>query len=377
MPTYDLNHIRSLFPFLRNGTVYLDHASVGPVPLPTRKAVESYLVQRSEGSINILQDFLRIHTQTKERVGRLLHAPKDRIAFCENTSNGLNILASGLKWKTGDRVILADIEFPANVHPFLNQKRHGVEIDFVKSRNNEIHVEDIERLITARTRVVSISHVQFLHGSRSDMAALGELCSRKGAIFCVDAIQAAGVVPIDVAAMKIDFLSCGSQKWLLTTEGIGFVYVSEETQSRIQQAYLGWLSMKDFFSDFFRYRLDLDATARRYEGGTLNVAGIVALNASLNLLLEIGIPNIQQHLTELTQVCIDRIIGGKVELLTPADPHKRAGIVSFRPPDAQALFEKLKAGNIVVSLREQSIRFSPHFYNTKDEVEKALDVAFG
>ncbi|MBI4417319.1 MAG: aminotransferase class V-fold PLP-dependent enzyme [Ignavibacteriales bacterium] len=366
---------RDLFPFLSKGTVYLDHAAIGPVPRPSRAAVENYLRDRTENDI-ICHVFLKTYAETKARIGTLLNASPDRIAFCDNTSHGLNILAAGLKWKTGDRILLTDVEFPANVYPFLNQKRHGVEIDFVRCRNNRIPVEDVLNALTPHTRLLSISHVQFLNGCRSDLAAIGDLCRTRGVIFSVDAIQAAGAVPIDVKSMKIDFLSCGSQKWLLSTEGVAFVYVSEETQARIEQAYLGWLGINDFFSDFFRYRLDLDATARRYEGGTLNIAGILSLNESIRLLLDVGIHNIEKHLHELTQLCVDRIVRERVELLTPETSADRAGIVSFRPPNAQQTYERLKTKGIVASIREECIRFSPHFYNTHDEVLKALDVAF-
>lgn len=376
MPNYDIVHYRSLFPFLKSGKLYFDHASIGPVPLPTRKAMESYLTSRSEQEINVFLDFLKVHQQTKTRIGALLNCPSERIAFCDNTSNGINILAAGLPWKSGDRIVLTDIEFPANIYPFLNQKRHGVEIDFVNNRGGKILLEDIRKAITPSTRVLSISHVQFLSGFRSDLAALGELCRRQGIIFCVDAIQAAGTTPIDVKSMKIDFLACGAQKWLLSTEGISFIYVSEELQSRIHQAHLGWMSIHDFFSDFFRYRLDLDATARRYENGTLNVAGIMGLHSSLGLLLEVGIVNIQQHVRELTQFIVGRVRKQGLELLTPEEPELRSGIVTFRPADGKKMFDDLRAQNIIVSLREGCIRFSPHFYNTQDELAEAFDKAF-
>lgn len=370
------DRFRPLFPFLKTGAIYLDHASIGPLPDPSRKAIEAYLHRRSESDINVFQSFLKIHALAKKRLGELINASADRIAFCDNTSNGINILAAGYPWKSGDRVLLTDTEFPANVYPFLNQKRHGVEVDFVKFRDNRISLEDLERGLTPKTKILSISFVQFLNGFRADLAAIGAMCRQKNVLFSVDAIQGAGAFPIDVKAMNIDFLASGTQKWLLTTEGTAFVYVSEETQEKIRQAYLGWLSINDFFTDFFRYRLDLDATARRYEGGTLNVAGIFGLNESLAVLLEAGIPEIARHLTDLTRRCIERIVREPVELLTSHVPEERAGIVTFRPPDAQALFEKLKSRNIAVSLREGCIRLSPHFYNTSGEIDTALDAAF-
>ncbi len=374
MTNYDINHYRSLFPLVKNGLTYLDHAAIGPFPTPVRDAVNAYVNKKSETEPNVALEFFRTAAGVRDRIGMLLNSPKERIALTDNTTNGLNILASGLEWKSGDRILLTDIEFPANVSPFLNQRRHGVEVDFVKSRGGRILPEDFERALTPKTRLLSVSHVQFLHGFRSDLGALGELCRRKGIIFCVDAIQSAGVVPIDVQAMKIDFLSSGCQKWLLAPEGVGFVYVSEPMQEKIHQAHLGWTSNKDFFGDFFRYRMDLDPTARRYENSTANVGGVFGLQASLGILLEVGIINIHAHVEVLTQLAIDRLTAKSSELLTPAEPAHRAGIVTFRPHNAQQLFEKFKAERIFVSLREGCIRISPHFYNTSDEMEKVLGV---
>jgi len=374
MPNYDITHYRSLFPYLKSGMVYLDHAAVGPFPKPVSDVISDYVRQKSETNPNVFFDIVKVIVATKERIGKLVNCQKERIAFTDSTSNGLNILAAGLDWKSGERILLTDIEFPANVYPFLNQKRHGVEVDFVKNRNGRIHPEDVEKAITPKTRLFSISHVQFLQGFRSDLVALGDICRRKGIIFCVDAIQSAGVVPIDVQSMKIDFLASGCQKWLLAPEGTAFIYVSEATQEKIRQAHLGWTSIKDFFSDFFRYRLDIDPAARRYENGTLNFAGILGAHASIGLLLEIGIANIHSHVETLTQFAVDRLSDKRVGLLTPKEPLSRAGIVSFRPRNAQELFEKFKAERITVSLREGCIRMSPHFYNTKDEMEKAIDL---
>ncbi|MEE9288796.1 MAG: aminotransferase class V-fold PLP-dependent enzyme, partial [Bacteroidota bacterium] len=286
----------------------------------------------------------------------------------------LNLLATGLKWKVGDRVLLNDMEFPANVYPFLNLKRLGVEIDFVRNRDGRLLLGDIERTITPRTRLLSISHVQFFHGSKVDLEALGVLCASKGIIFCVDAIQAAGVTPIEVHRMKIDFLACGGQKWLMAPQGIAFVYLTEELQSRLEPAYLGWTSIKDYFSDFFRYRLDLQQTAQRYENGALNFLGIAGLHASLSTLLEIGIENIERHVHSVTQHLIDGIRPLGLPLITPEEATARAGILTFRVPNGPALFETLQLNNIQTALREGCIRISPHFYNTIEEIDRTMEV---
>lgn len=377
MPAYDVNSYRSLFPYLQTGLLYFDHAATSPFSTRVRDAMKQYLERKTEKDLNLFHDVLKMMAETRQQLAGLLNCPSERIALIDSTSNGLNVLAGGLDWKTGDRILLADIEFPANIVPFLNQRRHGVEIDFVKNRDGRILLEDLERKITPRTRLLSISHVQFLHGFRSDLAAIGRLCRQKGVIFCVDAIQSAGAVPIDVEEMQIDFLSCGCQKWLMGPEGTAFIFVSEETQQRISQASVGWTSNRNFFGDFFNYRIDLDPSARRYENGTLNFIGLFGLRASLGILREVGIANIEEHLLQLGDYVIERLRSLNVEIISPTEPSSRAGIVTFRPQNAQAMFDKLKANSITVSLREDCIRFSPHFYNTREELATALEIAFG
>lgn len=372
MPSYDINQYRSLFPFLETGKRYFNHASTSPLSTRVVAAMQNYLREKSIGDLEIIDRVVKQIVELKSGIATLLRSSKDRIALLDNTSNGLNIIANGLSWKHGDRILIPDVEFPANVYPFLNLRRFGVEIDFLKTKSGAIHAEDVDRALTSRTRLLTLSHVQFLHGFRADLQSIGEVCRRNGVVFCVDAIQSAGIVPIDVEKMKIDFLASGAQKWLMAPEGISFIYVSEECQSRIQQAYMGWMNMKDFFSDFFRYRVELEQSARRYENGTPNVAGIAGFNASLALLMEVGVEKIEAHLRDLTHTITDHVSASGFELLSPATEEHRAGIVTFRPPNAKELFERLRSQQILVSLREDAIRFSPHFYNTVEDLQTAL-----
>ncbi|HQT92715.1 MAG TPA: aminotransferase class V-fold PLP-dependent enzyme, partial [Candidatus Kryptobacter bacterium] len=295
MLKYDINAYRKLFPFIQTGTIYMNHAATSPLSTRVVAAVNKYLIDRSEIQIDNFAGLQQTLSETRDYAAKLLNTTSERIAFFDNTTNALNLLATGIQWQTGDRIILDDIEFPANVYPFLNLKRLGVEVDFVKNRDGRILIADIEEKITSRTRLLSISHVQFLTGFRSDLRAIGELCRRHAIVFSVDAIQSAGVVPIDVNDMHIDFLATGGQKWLMAPQGIAFAFISDETQNRLKQAYLGWTSIKNFFGEFTRYRLDLDDTARRYENGTLNFIGITCLHESLSTLLEVVIESIEEH----------------------------------------------------------------------------------
>lgn len=347
----------------------MNHAAVSPLSGRVREALDEYLRRCEVEEIDTFFSTLPVAARTKVNLGKLIGSTPDRIAFVGNTSDGLSLLASGLRWHVGDRLILNDSEFPSNIVPFINLKRLGVEIDFIKTSWGEITLEQIEELITPRTRLLSLSFVQFLSGFRADLFSIGEICRRHGVLFCVDAIQGLGASPLNVETMKIDFLACGGPKWLMGLLGLGFIYVSEALQNQIHQAYAGWMSNRNYFGDFFKYRIDFDETARRYENGTLNLAGIVALCESTTALLEVGIENIQAHLFELTDMLIAAADDVGFELVTSRDRRNRAGIISFKCAGAEQLFNSFKQKNIIVSLREGVIRVSPHFYNSPDEVK--------
>ncbi|HAP36093.1 MAG TPA: aminotransferase [Bacteroidetes bacterium] len=360
---------RSWFPHLNTGKLWLNHAAISPLNSRTKAAVEHYLLNRSEGSIDDFPQIVQISQNTKVQIGKLINAPAERIGFVNNTSDGLNILANGIGWKSGDRILLNDSEFPTNVVPFLNLKRLGVEIDFVRTFNDEIRLEDIEKAITPKTKLLSISFVQFLSGFKSDLKSIGKLCKRHNITFCVDAIQGLGSTPIDVQESGIDFLSSSGHKWLLSMMGFGFIYITEKLQSRISQQFAGWTSNKHYFNNLFDYRLDFDETARRYENGAQNNAGIVALGESVNLLNDVGIPKIHLHLLSLTDYIFEFAEQNEIETATPREHEKRAGIVTLKLPGAEKIFTSLNEQNIIVSLREGKIRISPHFYNSVDDIQ--------
>lgn len=372
--TYPLDKYRSWFPHIAAGKIWLNHAAISPLSSRVTRVINNYVSNRTVDHIDVFPDVLKSIHHTKSNLAVLIHSTPDRIAFVTNTSEGLNILATGLKWKTGDRILLNDIEFPANVVPFLNLKRHGVELDFVRSKNGEILVEDIEAMITPNTKLLSISFVQFFSGFKADLVAIGELCKRHGIIFCVDSIQGIGASPLDVQKAQIDFLSNGGHKWLMGLMGLGFIYLTKELQDRIQQACVGWTSNKDYFSNFFRYRIDLEESARRFEIGAQDFLAVAALGESTSILLEVGIENIEQHLLAIT----DRIIAfadeHNFEVLTPREHFKRAGIVTLKHARAKEIFEELNENRIGISLREGMLRIAPHFYNSDEDMNALFSI---
>lgn len=377
LPTGLLARARALFPHIARGKIYLNHAATAPLSTRVVEAMMAHFQERSSGSIDSYSTDLPKKEECRAFVQRLIHAESpDRIAFTANTSDAINIIASGLPWQSGDRVLLNDMEFPANVYPYLHLRRLGVEIDHLRCASGKITPEVIEAALTQRTRLVALSAVQFLTGYRADLAAIGKLCRRRGVFFVVDGIQAVGAIHVDVQAMKIDALAAGCQKWQMAPHGTGFLYLTEELQSHIQQQYLGWLAVRDPW-DFFNFDQPLAASACRYEGGTVNFPGIMGMHAALATLLEFGMDKIESHILALTQILTDELqkIDG-VELFSPTSLPERAGIVTIKLPpqvDCNTVLQKISARNITISLRDGKLRYSPHFYNSPEEVMAAVE----
>lgn len=369
----DKTEVRNNFPYLDNGIIYFNHASTGPISSLVVNCLTSLLKEKSENKIDDYPSFLKVVEETKILLAELINCNIDRTAFIDNTSNGLNILAQSIQWKKGDRILLNDIEFPANVYPFLNLKRLGVEVDFVKSVNGIVTADQIINAIKPQTKLVSVSFVQFLSGYKVDIEKIGNHCRSNNIIFCVDGIQGIGAVNIDVKKCKIDFLSCGTQKWLLGMQGLAFVYVDEELQKKMIPANVGWLSVENAWN-LLDYKLDLKTSANVFQGGTLNAFGIYIFNTSLKLFKDFGFENIESKVLSNTKYFISKLksVGFDCSLSNCSDA-EFAGIVTIKPKDAGKVFEELEKNKIFCSIREGFIRFAPHFYNTHHEIDKVVE----
>jgi len=373
MNTETVEKARSYFPYLKNGIIYFNHASTGPITTKVKESIESFLKERSEDKIDDYYAFKDVADETKEMIGEMINCSGDRIAFLDNTTNGIIWLAQGVDWKHGDRIILNDVEFPANVYPFLQLKEKGVEVDFIRSTNGIVTAEEIISAIQPRTKLISISFVQFLSGYRIDLEKIGKVCKEKGIIFSVDAIQGLGAVRLDVEKNNIDYLANGTQKWMLGLQGLAFIYVRKELQEKMKTAPIGWLAVKDAW-DLLKYDITPKETAERFQPGTLNNIGIYAFNSSMKLFIEFGFDEIEKQILSNSKYFIDELakIGYKSPLLSFPEEHL-SGIVSFKSEDAQKIFDILSQKKIVCSLREGYIRFAPHFYNTKQDIDFVVD----
>ncbi len=365
--------VRNIFPYLNNGIIYFNHASTGPFSSLVVNRLTNLLHEKSESMIDDYSSFLKVVEETKILLAELINCNFDRTAFIDNTSNGLNIIAQSIYWKKGDRILLNDVEFPANVYPFLNLKRFGVEVDFVKSENGIVTADQIISSIKPETKLVSVSFVQFLSGYKVDLEKIGNHCRANNIIFCVDGIQGIGVMRIDVKKYKIDFLSCGTQKWLMGMQGLAFIYVDEEFQKKMIPANVGWLSVKNAWN-LLDYKLDLKTSANVFQGGTLNSFGIYAFNTSLKLFKDFGFDNIESEVLSNSKYFIGKLKSIDFEcVLSNYSDDELAGIVTIKPKNPEGVFEILGKKNIMCSIREGFIRFAPHFYNTRHEIDKVVE----
>src|SRR5262245_440103 len=324
----DWQALRDQMPVTRRWA-FFDHAAVAPLSGPAVRALAEWAADMAEnGDVHE-----RRWTQRVEHVrglfGRLLNADPLDIAFIKNTSEGVGIVAEGASWRPGDNVVIAEEEYPANVYPWLNLASRGVETRRVASRQGRLDIDDIRAAIDARTRILSLSFVEFASGFRNDLDTLGNLCRERGILFFADAIQGLGAQPIDVQRTPIDFLAADGHKWLLGPEGAGIFYIRRELVERLRPVGIGWNSVIHS-RDFSRIDFQLKPHAGRWESGSLNVGGISALGASMELLLEVGIDRIAERVLELTDL-LCRLVGDgpTLEVFSSRATEERSGIVSL------------------------------------------------
>ncbi len=352
---------------------YLNHAVLAPLPLRVVKSMQKWLIDRAENGSLSFPMWVEQAKSTRIKLARLINAKPEEIAFVKNTSEGIILAAESIPWQQGDNIITVKGEFPANVYPWLNLARSGIETRFVQPIEGRILIDDILKQIDFRTRLLSVSFVEFNTGLRNDLQTLGEICAVKGIYFFVDAAQGLGALNLDVRKTRISFLSANSGKWLLGPGGIGVFYCNEEILAQLIPANIGWKSVKNAGSHI-EYDLDPLPSAARFEEGSLNMPGIYGFGAALELLLEIGIEAIEQRILNLTDYLINQLQNKDYHVLSLVEPSERSGIVVFKSNkhSAQELYKKLEHANVITSMIGESIRISPHFYNTEEEIDRLI-----
>jgi selenocysteine lyase/cysteine desulfurase len=371
----DWNLLRTEFPVTKHWA-FLDHAAVAPLSGRAHAALLAYADDLVHHGVVHSSDWTKRINEVRGLAARLIHADPQDVAFVKNTSEGIDFVAEGFPWKTGDNIVTAAEEYPANIYPWLNLASKGVEARQIASRNGRIHIDDLVAALDTRTRLVSLSAVEFASGFRNDLDRIGGLCRERGIYFFVDAIQSLGVLPLDVQASPIDFLSADGHKWLLGPEGAGIFYIRRELVDLLHPISIGWHSVVGAW-DFARIDFQLKPNAGRWESGSMNVGGISALGASLGLLLEIGVGAIEKRVLELTDHLCERARQAGLGVFSSRQAGEASSIVSLIAPPNVAprdIVRRCREAGVVINQRAGRLRLSPHAYNTVEEIDRALDV---
>jgi selenocysteine lyase/cysteine desulfurase len=366
--------LRALFPITER-LVYLNHAAVSPLPTPTIKATEAQLHDVFENGSMHFRQWLSVKEEARRLLASLLGARPEQVAFMRNTSDSLSTVANGLRWKAGDNIVTFRHEFPSNIYPWLRLRdTHGVEVRMCGERNGRVDQEEMYNLIDNRTRLVAISQVQFASGFRANIARLAEAARRQDALLVVDVIQGLGVVPTNVEQEGIDVAAGAGHKWLLTPEGVGYLYLSDRAQERIEPTLVGWVSVQSP-EDYDNFDQPWNRGTLAWETGTGPNALIHGLKASLELLASVGTKSISNYLEELTDYLCERLAGLPYDLVSSRNPEDKSQIVCIKHRhglSSMELYRRLAEQKIITAPRGDRLRIAPHFYNNHEDIDRLL-----
>jgi selenocysteine lyase/cysteine desulfurase len=371
----DKSRFRALFPITKN-LVYFNHAAVGPLSTPAFEAMQRHARDQHEFGALHWREWYHEYELLRQGAAQMINAGPAEIAILKNTSEGLSFVAEGFRWQRGENVVTTDLEFPSNFTPWKSLEKRGVECRVVESTDGAFTVEDVDRLIDSNTRIVTVSSAAFHNGFTPDLDAIGALCARRNVLFCVDAIQSLGAMPIDVRRSNIAFLAADGHKWLCGPEGAAIFYVAAAHRDKLQVLENGWTNIERR-GKFINCSTDLLPDARRFEAGSLNTNGIHGLRAAVDLLLEAGIIAIHEEVVRIAGHLAAELESIGYRVMTPRPLN--SGIVAATPPNVEAmtllrLHRLLEENGVVCAPREGMLRFSPHFYNDEGDVARVASV---
>jgi selenocysteine lyase/cysteine desulfurase len=369
--------------YLASDIIYLNHAAIAPWPNRSAEAVKNFAQENSLlGSKNYLR-WIEVESELRKMMCHLINAPShDDIALLKNTSEALSVVAFGLDWHDGDNIVTTDQEFPSNRVVWQALNDQGVELRQASlhskhSSNNHSPEEAIFSQTDENTRLITVSSIQYGSGFQLNLEKIGQFCSDHNILFCVDAIQSIGAIQFDTQAIRADFVMADGHKWMLGPEGVALFYCRAELRDKLRLFQYGW-HMTDAFVDFNKQDWKPADSAKRFECGSPNMLGIHALSASLSLLLEFGMDNVEKNVLDNTQTLFNEIKARpELELLTDNTPGRYGGIVTFRHRSLsnEELFNHLTESGVMCAQRGGGIRFSPHFYTPKEKIHQAVEIA--
>jgi cysteine desulfurase / selenocysteine lyase len=358
----------SEFPVTRRWA-YFDHAATAPLPRRSGDVLRAWAAeQEDDGVVGWSGREARLEA-IRDQAALLLSAHRDEIAFINSTTHGIGLIAEGFPWRPGDNVVTAQDEYPSNIYPWMNLESRGVSLRQVESREGRIWIDDLAAAMDDSTRVLAISHVEFATGFRNDLDGLVELCRRRGVALFVDAIQGLGPHTIDVRKTPLDFLAADGHKWLLGPEGAGILYVRRDWLERLRATGVGWHSVIGSYNSS-ENRFVLKPSAGRFEGGSFNMPGLLALGASLGLFLELGPEVVSQRILNRADALREVAVSAGWRLYGSSLPADQSAIVVLEKPgiDPVRAASELRRQGVVASCRRGRLRFSPHLYNDSNDL---------
>jgi selenocysteine lyase/cysteine desulfurase len=371
MPTDEqISKLRSHFPILREKT-YLYNCSQGAMSGAVESGMQEYAnIWRT--STDPWGEWIQAYEALRGEFASFINAQPDEIAIVTSASAGINPIANALRFDTRDKVVMGEYEFPTMGHIWLAQEPRGAHVQFLPGVNESLPTECYQRAIDERTCIVPLTHVSFVNGFRSDVAAVTRIAHANGALVFLDGYQDCGTRPLDVKALDVDFFVTGTLKYLLGPPGLAFLYVRRELIESLTPTITSWMSQRDVFA-FNTQNLEPAAAARRFENGTPAIPNIYMASAALKLLRSAGMDNVAAQIERLTRAFLDGVRNLGIAAKTPA--HSIGPLVVLpanRLNDAQEVVARMAARGIVVSARRDGVRFAFHVYNTLDDVQNAL-----
>ncbi|MEJ2206691.1 MAG: aminotransferase class V-fold PLP-dependent enzyme [Gemmatimonadota bacterium] len=359
-------------------SIFLNTASWGLLPASVIREATELLGSRNRADGVDERELGRVQHRCRGSVAKLLHVTPEEIALAPNTSFGVNLAVALVAAGPPGIIVLSEGEFPANVFPWQSLEARGftlaiVPADHLGRPREEALANALDR---PGVRALALSAVQFASGYRADLPGLGSVCRSRNILFCVDAIQALGAVPLHPREASIDILASGGQKWLCGPWGSGFAYVRRELLDAFEPPMVSWLAVKGGarFDDMLHYRREWLDSARRFELATLGIQDYVGLARSVEILLEMGVEEVRRHIHGLHEPVVEWILNrADVRPVTPLDPERRAGILSFIPRDLQGSVSALEELGVIFGVRQGAIRLAPHFYTTREEMDRVVE----
>jgi cysteine desulfurase/selenocysteine lyase len=363
------------FPQIAHGIVHLNHAGVAPLPRRTADAIRRYAQIGSEGLASFDPEWYPAVERIRATAARFLGSSADEVAFTKSTTHGLIIIALCVPWKKGDCIVVEQSSFPANWYTWkVLEEEHGVRLIEWPEREYGYDPEDLAKILREHpVRMVSASAADYATGFRHDLVKIGKMVKDAGALFCVDAIQVLGAMPLDVEEVRADFLSADAHKWLIGPEGTGLLYVRQSVLPTMKPLMTGWLGRKGY-SDYEARNLIPDTTARRFEEGSQSIVGIFGVGASIELLLEVGLETVWQRVQRNRVYLREGLEARGFEVISPREVEKSCGILTVRKAgvDPKVLGPRLVKEKVMCGARRGFLRFSPHFYAEPEILDEAL-----